>query len=68
MKKKTKKLRLAKETLLSLDTLARAVGGDTAAFDLCTGTMVGCPAPPCPTGMYASCLSLAVSTDCIRME
>lgn len=53
MKKKAKKLRLAKETLHSM--LPRAVGADTAAFDWCMGSML-CQPAPCPThAPYASC-------------
>ncbi|HEX2644638.1 MAG TPA: hypothetical protein VHU81_16690 [Thermoanaerobaculia bacterium] len=54
MKKRAKKLVLAKETFHSL---SRVVGADTAGLDWCMGSML-CEPAPCPTGMYASCKSL----------
>lgn len=54
MKKRAKKLALAKESLRSLH---RVAGADTAALDWCMGSML-CEPAPCPTGMYASCKSL----------
>jgi hypothetical protein len=54
MKKKTKKLKLAKETLIDLQSgIGHVAAGATAAYACASGT--GCGAPACPWSGYRSC-------------